>query len=148
MKKEAERVKKDEALKDRILVMLDDHLVCESHTGKIVRLTGEYEFEPRQASGTLLHYRNGAPAIDELPKLSCKFRGQKYRIKDLISTHLSALVDQVNAGQITLTVVALASKLLTEKVEFHCPVCQQSDCPDHWRNRLSCGAATLKIRPK
>jgi hypothetical protein len=148
LKKEAERLKKDEALKDKVLDLLKVHLVAEDHKGKTFPLDGDYELSPVETSGTYLHYKDGGPVIDALPKLSCKFRGTKYKVRDLISEHLDVLVQQLNAGQIPFSIVALSQKLLAETVRFHCTVVNQSDCPNHWRNRLNCGSATLKFRPK
>jgi len=146
LRKQEAQVKKDTELGERILDLLKSHLCVESHTGQIVELDGEYAFEPVEVSGIWIH--DSGESIDPLPKLSCKFRGTKYKVKDLIATHLAAMVDQINNGQLSLSVVALSAKLLNEKVIFACPVCQQSDCPRSWRNKLQCGSATLKIRPK
>jgi hypothetical protein len=143
LRKEEERLKKDSELGDRIFDVLKSHLVAEDHTGRIFELDGDYELSPVETSGSYLHYKDGGIVQSALPKLSCKFRGTKYEIKSLISTHLNALVQEVNVGQIPFSILALSQKLLAEPVRFHCTVCQQSDCPSHWRNRL-----ILKFRPK
>ena len=147
LRKEEERLKKDSELGDKILHILKDHLVAEDHTGRIFQLDQDYEFAPMEEHGTMLHYRDGGPVIDPLPQLSCKFRGQKYKIKDMFKPHLSALVQEVNSGHLSLSVVALSAKFLAETFTFRCSIVQQSDCIN-WRSALRCGSTVLRIKAK